>query len=403
MAGNIILKNGRIYDPKNKIDGEIMDISIADGKIVDKTEGKAKTIDLKGRMVMAGGVDMHSHIVGSKLAFGRAMCPEDHRIDPVPKTKVTRGGVGHTMPNSYVLGYRYSAMGYTTVIEPALPALKGLGSWEELEDLPNLDSGLLPLFCNSMITFHYVREKDLSGLAAYIAWVLQKVGGLGVKVVNPGGTYAWAHGMNVRELDTEVPDWGITPREIMRYLCEATETLGLPHYMHLHPNNLGRIGNIETTIAQLDALKGVKSYKGRKQYVHLTHMSFESLDMVDDEKAKPDWRWVASGGLKLAEYMNKNDHFTADLGQITFGPATTMTGDGPFQFTLFQMTKGKWANITVDVEMPGGAGVVPYTFDPKSPANAVQWAIPLEFALSVKDVWRVIMSTDHPNAGPFTK
>ncbi len=146
-----------------------------------------------------------------------------------------------------------------------------------------------------MITFHYVREKDLSGLAAYIAWVLRKVGGLGVKVVNPGGTYAWAHGMNVRELDTEVPDWGITPREIMRYLCEATEALGLPHYMHLHPNNLGRIGNIETTIAQLDALKGIKSYKGRKQYVHLTHMSFESLDIADDEKAKPDWRWVASG------------------------------------------------------------------------------------------------------------
>jgi formylmethanofuran dehydrogenase subunit A len=80
-----------------------------------------------------------------------------------------------------------------------------------------------------------------------------------------------------------------------------------------------------------------------------------------------------------------------------------MTGDGPFQFTLYQMTKNKWANICVDVEMPGGAGVVPYVFDPKSPANAVQWTIPLEFALSVNDVWRVIMTTDHPNAGPFTK
>ncbi|MHA1905330.1 MAG: formylmethanofuran dehydrogenase subunit A, partial [Candidatus Thorarchaeota archaeon] len=205
------------------------------------------------------------------------------------------------MPSSYVIGYRYSAMGYTTVIEPALPALKGLGSWEELEDLPNLDSGLLPLFCNSMITFNYIKEKDLSGLAGYIAWILRKVGGLGVKVVNPGGTYAWAWGQNVRELDTEIPDWGITPREVQRGLCEATEALGLPHPMHLHPNNLGRIGNIETTIEQLDALKDIKGHNGRKQIVHLTHMSFESLDMV--EEGKPEWKDVASGGLKLAEYM----------------------------------------------------------------------------------------------------
>jgi formylmethanofuran dehydrogenase subunit A len=401
MATEMILKNCLVYDPMHKIDGEIKDICIADGKIVDKVSEKAKSIDVKGKMVMAGGVDMHAHIIGSKLGFGRAMCPEDHRHDPVPKTKVTRGGVGYTMPNSYVIGYRYSAMGYTTVVEPALPALKGLGSWEELEDLPNLDSALLPLFCNSMITFKYVKDKDISGLAGYIAWILRKVGGLGVKVVCPGGTYAWAHGKNIRDIDTEVPDWGITPREITRGLCQAVETLGLPHPMHLHPNNLGRVGNVDTTIKQLDCIKDIKGHNGRKHVCHLTHMSFETLDMVED--GKPEWKDVASGGLKFAEYVNKNDHFTFDLGQITFGPATTMTGDGPFQYTLYQMTKNKWGNICVDVEMPGGAGVVPYLFDPKSPANAVQWTIPLECALSVNDVWRVIASTDHPNAGPFTK
>jgi formylmethanofuran dehydrogenase subunit A len=32
-------------------------------------------IDLKGRVVMPGGVDLHSHILGSKLGYGRAMCP----------------------------------------------------------------------------------------------------------------------------------------------------------------------------------------------------------------------------------------------------------------------------------------------------------------------------------------
>ncbi len=401
MTKDTILTNGRVYDPMHGIEGEVMDICISDGKIVEKVNGSAKKIDLKGRLVMAGGVDMHAHIVGSKVGFGRAMCPEDHRKDPVPKTKYTRSGVGYTMPSSYVTGYRYSAMGYTTVSEAALPALKALGSWEEMEDLPNLNSGLLPMFCNSMITFDYVKEGDLSGLAAFIAWTLQSVGGLGVKVVNPGGTYAWAHGVDLRDSEGEVPGWGITPKEITRGLCKAVESLGLPHMMHFHPNNLGRVGNVDTTIAQLDSIRDIKGHGGRDHICHLTHMSFETLSSVEGEGT--DWGDIESGGLKFAKYMNKNKHFTADMGQITFGPATTMTADGPFEFYLYQLSGGKWTNIAVDVELPGGAGIVPYTYSPKAAGNSVQWAIPLEFALNVDDVWRCIISTDHPNAGPFTK
>ncbi|MFW9976739.1 MAG: formylmethanofuran dehydrogenase subunit A [Candidatus Thorarchaeota archaeon] len=402
MSKDIIITNGIVYDPLNGIDGEVKDICISDGKIVEKVGEKAKTIDVKGKTVLPGGVDMHSHIVGSKLNFGRAMCPEAHRIEPpVCRTSKTRSGVAGIMFSSYTLGYRYSQMGYTTVVEPALPPMKALGTWEELEDIPNLNTALLPMFGNNMVTYNYVKEGDLSGLAGFISWMLKSTGGWGVKVVNPGGTYAWAYGKNVREPDTEIPQWGITPRQVIRSLVQATESLGLPHVVHLHPNNLGRVGNIHTTIQELDAVKDIKGHKGRKQVVHLTHMSFETLDMV--EEGKPEWKDVSSGGLAFAKYMNSNKHFTADLGQITFGPAMTMTGDGPFQFTLHQMTQTKWGNIPVDVELPGGAGIVPYNFEMKSPANSVQWTIPLEFALSVDDVWRVVLTTDHPNAGPFTK
>jgi len=401
MARHIILKNGLVFDPHNNINSEVKDICITDGKIVEKVPENAKSIDLKGRVVMPGGVDLHSHIIGSKLGYGRAMCPEDHRIDPVPRTKTTRGGVGYTMPSSYIIGYRYSAMGYTTVIEPALPALKALSAWEEIEDLPNLDTGMLPMFGNSMITFNYIQNKDISGLAAYIAWTLQSVGGLGAKVINPGGTYAWAHGVDLHGLDDAIPEWDITPREVTRGICSAVEALGLPHPMHLHPNNLGRVGNVETTIDQLDCIRDIKGNNGREHIAHLAHMSFDCLG--SSNPGSSDWKDLESGGLRFAEYFEKNKHFTTDLGQITFGPATTMTGDGPFEHYLHQLSGGKWTNITVDVELPGGAGIVPYTYSPNSLGNSVQWAIPLEFALSVDDIWRVVLSTDHPNAGPFTK
>lgn len=401
MTHEILLQNGRVYDPLNGINGEVMDISISGNKIVESVTGRARKIDVKGRAVMPGGIDLHSHIIGSKLGFGRAMCPEDHRTDPVPRTKVTRGGVGNTMPTSFVTGYRYSSMGYTTVIEPALPAVKALSAWEEFEDLPNLDIGMLPMFCNSMITFHYIREGDLDGLAAYIAWTLRSVGGLGVKAVNPGGTYAWAHGKDIRNIDVEVPSWSITPREITTALCNAVERLGLPHPLHLHPVNLGRVGNIETTIDQLDSLRGINGHNGREAVVHLAHLSFDSFDTTDENST--EWKDLASGGLRLAEYYNRHKHFTTDLGQITFGPATTMTGDGPFEFYLHSLTRRKWTHVSVDVELPGGAGVVPYVYNEKSPGNSVQWAIPLEFALSIEDPWRCVLSTDHPNAGPFSK
>jgi len=403
MTEHLVLKNGIVFDPINGIDGQVMDICVSEGKIVEKVPGNAKVVDLKGCVVMPGGVDPHSHILGSKLNVARLTSPESNRNHPYPATSKTRSGVAGIIPSSFATGYLYSAMGYTTVVEPALPSVKALGAWEEIEDIPGLDIGMLPLFCNSMISFKYIQDNDLSGLAAYIAWTLKSVGGLGVKVVNPGGTYAWAYGKNVCGLEDEIPEWDITPRMIMTSISNAVAELGLPHQMHFHPNNLGRPGNVETTMQQLDALKITKATGKKKQTVHLTHMGFDCLGVVEDGMAQ--WKDVASGGLRFAEYYDKNKHFSVDLGQITFGPSMTMTGDGPFQYSLYQLTggKAKWSNIPVDVELPGGAGIVPFTFEPKSPANAVQWAGPLEFALSIKDVWRLFLSTDHPNGGPFLK
>jgi formylmethanofuran dehydrogenase subunit A len=403
MTGHLVLKNGLVFDPMNGVEGEAMDICVSNGKIVEKAPSNAKVIDLKGNMVMAGGVDPHSHILGSKLNVARVTSPEVNRHHPYPATSKTRSGVAGIIPSSYATGFLYSAMGYTTVIEPALPATKALGAWEEIDDIPGLDIGMLPLFCNSMISFKYIQDDDISGLAAYIAWTLKKVGGLGVKVVNPGGTYAWAYGKNVCGLDDEVPEWDVTPRTIMTGLANAVQELGLPHQMHFHPNNLGKPGNVYTTMQQLDTLKGTKPSGKKKEIVHLTHMAFDCLGVVEEGMA--NWKDVSSGGLIFADYYNKNKHFTTDLGQITFGQSMTMTGDGPFQHSLYLLTggKAKWSNIPVDVELPGGAGIVPFTFEPKSPANAVQWVGSLEFALSIKDLWRFFLSTDHPNGGPFLK
>lgn len=127
MSQDIIIKNGTVFDPVNKIDGEVMDIAVSNGKIVERVnESSAKVIDASGKVVLAGGVDIHSHIAGPKVNMARILRPEDHYRNLKPKTAVKRSGVGTSCPSTFTTGYDYSEMGYTTVFEPANPPLKML-------------------------------------------------------------------------------------------------------------------------------------------------------------------------------------------------------------------------------------------------------------------------------------
>jgi formylmethanofuran dehydrogenase subunit A len=78
-----------------------------------------------------------------------------------------------------------------------------------------------------------------------------------------------------------------------------------------------------------------------------------------------------------------------------------MTADGPFEFTLYQLSGHKWVNSDVETETSGG--IIPMRYKRTSAVNATQWSIGLELALLIKDPWKMFMTTDHPNAGPFFK
>ena len=106
----IKLSGGKVYDPANKVSGEVRDIHVEDGKIVAApADGRvAQTYDLKGRVVMAGAIDPHTHIGGGKMTIARMLIPEDHMKDEVARTDITRAGTGHAVPSTMVTGYRYA-------------------------------------------------------------------------------------------------------------------------------------------------------------------------------------------------------------------------------------------------------------------------------------------------------
>ncbi len=66
MTTTLLLKNGRVIDPANKIDG-VMDVAIQDGKVARvaaniPADTAAKVIDASGCLVTPGILDIHTHV-----------------------------------------------------------------------------------------------------------------------------------------------------------------------------------------------------------------------------------------------------------------------------------------------------------------------------------------------------
>jgi len=387
----LIIKNGFVFDPLNGINGEKMDICVKDGKIVKTVnEHRAKKIDATGLTIMPGGVDIHTHIAGGEVNTGRMVRPEDHVKDAVAKTAITRSGTGYSIPSTFVTGYRYSRMGYTTVMNPSMAPLEAKHTHEELNDIPLLDKATFPLIGDWWFVLEYLQKGDFEGCARHVAWMLDTTKGYAIKIVNPGGLESWGFGRNVHSIDDQIPNFCITPRDIMVGLAKVNKMLNLPHTIHLHTNNLGLPGNYQTTLDTMQALEAVPN--DGKPNMHITHLQFSSF-------GGDGWGNMKSAAPEISKYINNHSHITADMGQVIFTDTTTMTADGPFEYTLYSLSGHKWVNSDVETETSGG--IIPFHYKKNNAVNTIQWSIALELALMIEDPYKILMTTDHPNGGPF--
>ncbi len=387
----LLIRNGFVFDPINGINGEKMDIAIKNGKIVEKVhEHKGRVIDATGLTIMPGGIDIHTHVAGTEVNLGRILRPEDHVKDVERKTPITRSGVGYSIPSTFTTGYRYSRMGYTTIMNPSMPPLEAKHTHEELNDIPLVDKATYPLLGDWWFVLENLSQGKIEECARHIAWMLQITKGYAIKIVNPGGLESWGFGRNVRTIDDQVPNFCITPREIMRGLAKVNKMLNLPHTIHIHTNNLGLPGNYVTTLDTMKALEDLST--DGKPVAHITHLQFSSF-------GGDSWGNMKSAAEEISQYINNHSHMTFDMGQVIFTDTTTMTADGPFEFTLYELSGHKWVNGDVETETSGG--IIPFHYKRNNAVNATQWSIALELALLIKDPWKILLTTDHPNGGPF--
>jgi len=389
------LTGGKIYDPTNGIDGVVGDLWIHDGKIVSPPTNNADswtTVDLSGRVVMAGAVDMHCHIAGPKVNTARKMQPEQTRDNHVSsrdgENAFFYSGSAASVPSIFTTGYRYTGLGYTTCFDAAISPLAARHVHHEFNEIPNVDTGFYTLVGNNHYAMQRIAEKDHAGLESFLGWLLNRVGSYAPKIVNPGGVELWkqsVHG-NARDLEQTIDGFDITPRQIIQSITAAANRLKLPHPVHIHTNNLGMPGNWKTTLETMKCIDGLTA--------HLTHIQFHSYGGGD-----ADAKTICSKVQPLADFINAQKSITVDVGQVMFGRTTSMTGDGPLGHFLQKISGERW--VSADTELESGCGISPIEYRDKNFVHALQWAIGLEWYLLVNDPWQVVMSTDHPNGGSF--
>lgn len=388
-----LLKNAKVYDPAHGVDGVKKDIYIRNGHIIakpSKTEKIHETMDLSGKVVMAGAIDMHSHIGGGKVNIARMMLPEYQETLKYadPEAHVCGPQCSHNAtPSTTVTGMHYIEMGYTAAFEPAVLGINARQAHLEMGDTPMIDKGGYAMLGNDDYFLRLLANKaDQKAINDYVAWTLNATQTIGIKVVNPGGINAFKFNQRRLDLDENNKHYAVSPRQILKSLSRAVHDIGVAKPLHVHCNNLGVAGNFQTTLDTMGASDGIP--------MHLTHIQFHSYGAEGDKK-------FSSAAAEIAEAINNNKHITADVGQILFGQTVTASGDNMMQHLNAGFANPK-KSVIMDIECDAGCGVVPFKYRDENYVNAMQWAIGLEIFLSVEDPWRVFLTTDHPNGAPFT-
>lgn len=377
------ITGGEIVDPVNGRVGK-GDIWIEGETIVPAPSGRPAdtTLDATGCVVMAGAIDIHSHIGGGNVNTARLLLPEEHKAHAARPTMTPLSNVGWT---TFQTGRLYAQMGFTTVVEPAMSPWAALHTHLELADIPIIDRATLAILGNDDFLLSMIRDRASTQMIEdYVAWTVASSRALGVKVINAGAAAAFKDNVRSFSFDDVVPFYGTSSRKIVKTLQAAVTGLGIPHPLHVHCNNLGIPGAPDTAAETMAAAEGLP--------LHLAHLQFYGYGTEGKRR-------FSSAAARLAELVNSTPEITIDIGQVMFGQTVTISSDVLRQFSA-RGTANPRKSVIYDGDANGG-GIVPYRYR-QDFYGSLQWAIGLELFLLIDDPWRVFFTTDHPNGAPFT-
>jgi formylmethanofuran dehydrogenase subunit A len=381
----LIVKNGFVFDPFNKIEGETKDILIEDGKVVDKftSSSDVQEIDAKGKTVVPAAVETHAHIASQQLNWVRLIGSDNQDYQ-----NLWHGLSLKTIAKNYV------SNGYTFILEAnVFPSLTKQTIFD-LKRLPVLDKAYL-LNPSNLWALELEFQKELVEEGAiFLSNLLEKVKGFGLKAYNPFEAENW----NWKEVRKDVTEKGrlfnFTPMKVYEKLPRFVEYLGLPHSIHAHIEGYESQISKENLLATLSMVKalGLKPNPKndfeikRSQIFHLAHGSSYNIDGNNSE---------------LIKFYNENQDFDMDLGFIGFNKLNPLvTSDRHLINKLIQSMDSKKL-IRASVESEGDAFATLRKFDKKKKEDCVMWANAIDLALNIAP-WQLQFSVNYPNYADIT-
>ncbi len=382
----LIIKNGIIFDPFNKIEGEIKDILIEDGVIVEKfsAESDVKIIDAKDKTVIPAALEIHAHFAAQQVNWARLLGKSNDKF-----MEYWKGLTLEHVAKSYI------ANGYTFILEASVfPSLASQTIFN-FKQLPVLDKAMLLNVSNLWpLQLEFQRGK-IEEMGVFLSDMLNKTKGFGFKVYNPFESEDWNFKALRDDLSNKGKLYNFSALAVYKNLTKCNEHLGLPHSIHAH------IEGYETEQAKLNLIKVLEmieklnlssnseqnSELARSQVFHVAHASSLNIDGNNDE---------------LLGHVNNSNLIDLDLGFISFNDINPLiTSD---RRLINQIAKSRELDnskkiIRSAVEFEGDAFATLRSFDKKNELHCTLWANAINLALLVKNKWQLQFSLNYPNYG----
>jgi len=375
----LIVKNGLVFDPMNKIEGEIKDVLIEDGIIVEKFSNQSdiKEIDANNKTVIPAAVDIHSHIASQEVNWARLLGSKNKLFQETWN--------GLTLKK---IAEQYIKNGYTFVLEANIFPTMVKHAINNLSNLPVIDSGFLLNVSNLWPLELEFQKGMVKQASTFLSNLLKISKGLGLKVYNPFESENWNYQKTRENLNQGGRLYNFKPIDIYENLTKYAEYLALPHSIHAHIEGYENLIGQNNLMLVLDRIKSLElnpnhpsgNNNGRNQIFHLAHASSYNID---------------GDNSNLIQFFNNNTNFDLDLGFIGFDPINPLITNDRILINSLQNSDHKVFRSAVEFEGDTYSTMRNFVKNDKTHSNL--WKNAIELALNIKNKWQIQLSFNFPN------
>ncbi|MFX1390571.1 MAG: amidohydrolase family protein [Promethearchaeota archaeon] len=376
----LIIRNGLVFDPLNKINGEIKDIIVESGKVVEKlsNEKNVKEINAKGKTIIPAAIDIHTHVASQQVNWVRLLGSKNTTFK-----KIWHGLTLNNITKNYV------SNGYTLIIEANVFPSLAKQTIFNFKQLPVLDKGMLLNVGNFWpLELEFQRGK-IKEMVMFLSDLLKKTKAFGLKIYNPFENESW----NFKELRDDISHQGrlynFSALDVYENLIKSNELLGLPHASHLHieayEHEIGK-NNLYNLLEKLKLLNiEINQNLTRDQVVHIAHANAYNYDGKNE---------------KLVKLLNETPSFGINLGFLGFNEINPfVSSDRRIISSMMADDSEKRSQkiIRSAVEFEGDSYVIMRKFNKKNYNDCILWANALDLALNINNKFQICFSLNFPN------